>query len=452
MLDPAQQPKAVNDLEAEQSSSAISSDNRRGLKICLLGYRSNPYSGGQGIYIHYLSKALVDAGHSVDVISGEPYPQLDARVNLIKLPGLNLFESDNHVTALRPRHLLSYTDFFEWFSMLTGGFPEPYTFGRRLVRYFKQTKPEYDIVHDNQSLCYGVLKLQDDGIPVITTIHHPITSDLKIALGSEENWKLRLLIRRWHSFLRMQKSVVPRLNNLVTVSQASRVDIAAAFGIDQSRLKVVHNGIDTEVFKPMPEIKPNPLRIMVTASADAPLKGLSYLLKSFAMLLKERPALELVVLGKLNEDGDTIKLIDELGINKNLRFISGITTAEIVELYAEAAIVVVPSLYEGFGLPAGEAMACGKPVISTDGGALPEVVGDSGILIPTRDSSAITSAIEDLLDNPEKRLQLGRKARSRIVDLFSWKVAAEEIVTLYQSMLDETGKEEVRDRHVVRNN
>ncbi len=175
------------------------------LKICLLGYRSNPYSGGQGIYIRYLSKALVKQGHQVDVISGEPYPILDPGVNLIKLPGLNLFEADNHVTALRPRHLLSYTDFFEWFSMFTGGFPEPYTFGRRLVKYFRRHKPDYDIVHDNQSLCFGLLKLQNTGIPLVATIHHPITSDLHIALGNTDDWKLRLLIRRWHSFLGMQK-------------------------------------------------------------------------------------------------------------------------------------------------------------------------------------------------------------------------------------------------------
>jgi glycosyltransferase involved in cell wall biosynthesis len=402
--------------------------------------------------MRYLSKALVDAGHQVDVISGEPYPQLDDGVKLIKLPGLNLFESDNHVTALKPRHLLSYTDFFEWLSMLTGGFPEPYTFGRRLVQYFRKEKPDYDIVHDNQSLCYGVLKLQDDGIPIITTIHHPITSDLEIALGSEKSWKLRLLIRRWHSFLRMQKKVVPRLNNLVTVSKASQADIAKAFGISRSKLKVVHNGIDTNIFKPIPEIKTNPYRIMVTASADAPLKGLSYLLKSFSTLVEKHPQLELTILGKLNEDGDTIKLIDELGINKQLRFVSGITTEQIVELYAEAAIVVVPSIYEGFGLPAGEAMACGKPVISTDGGALPEVVGDSGILVPTRDSSAITAAIEDLLLNPEQQLKLGENARSRILELFSWKVAAEELISMYTSILDETDTKEVKEKNVIADN
>jgi glycosyltransferase involved in cell wall biosynthesis len=235
------------------------------------------------------------------------------------------------------------------------------------------------------------------------------------------------------------------------VSKASREDISSAFRIDQSKLKVVHNGIDTDVFQPMPEVQSNPLRIMVTASADAPLKGLVYLLKSFASLLKNHPQLELVVLGKLNEDGDTIKLIDELGISESLRFVSGISTAEIVKLYAEAAIVVVPSIYEGFGLPAGEAMACGKPVISTNGGALPEVVGDCGILIPTRDSAAITDAIEGLLANPKKGSELGKQARCRIVNLFSWKVAAEEIVTLYTSMLDEVDVKEVKDSHVTAN-
>ncbi len=416
------------------------------LHICILGYRSNPYSGGQGIYIHYLSKALVDAGHQVDVISGEPYPLLDERVKLIKLPGLNLFESRNHSLALRPRHLLSYTDFFEWFSMLTGGFPEPYTFGRRLVRFFKENKPAYDIVHDNQSLCFGVLKLQEEGIPVITTIHHPITSDLEIALSSAGSWKLRWLIRRWHSFLRMQKQVVPRLKHIVTVSKTSRADIASAFSIDPQKIDIVHNGIDTSVFKPLPDITRKPYRIMVTASADAPLKGLDYLLKAMALLIPEQPALELLVLGKLKEDGETRKLIEKLKIGKHLKFVSGIETEELVRLYAQATLVVVPSIYEGFGLPAGEAMACGVPVISTDGGALPEVVGNCGLIVPTRDETAIARAIDDLLGDPAKREQLGRKARARIVSLFSWQVAAKDMVDLYSRVLGrEVDRQEEQD-------
>ena len=401
------------------------------LHICLLGYRSNPYSGGQGVYIKSLSSALADMGLRVDVISGQPYPELDPRVNLIKLPGLNLFEADNHVTALRPRHLLSFTDFFEWFSMLTGGFAEPYTFGRRLVKYFKKHKPQYDIVHDNQSLSYGTLKLQRMGIPIITTIHHPITSDLKIALQSAKTWQHRLLIRRWHSFLRMQKKVVKQLEHVVTVSKASQVAIADAFAIPKDKIHVVHNGIDTERFKPNPNIRRKTSTIMTTTSADVPLKGLPYLLRAIALLADDMPDLKLNVLGKLQADGSTVKLIKKLGLCSRIRFFSGISTTEIADLYAQATIAVVPSIYEGFGLPAGEAMACSVPVISTDGGALPEIIGDGGIIVPAGDHLAIADAIRALLADEAGRQALATKARQRILRSFTWDKAAQDLLRLY---------------------
>ena len=422
-------------LAADQHPPVLRVAQEPKLKICLLGYRSNPYSGGQGIYIKFLSKALVDAGHSVDVISGEPYPELDDSVRLIKLPGLNLFEADNHVTALRPRHLLSYTDFFEWFSMLTGGFPEPYTFGRRLVQYFKQHRPDYDIVHDNQSLCFGTLQLQKMSVPIITTIHHPITSDLRIALQSAETWKLRLLIKRWYSFLKMQKRVVKQLDNLVTVSHASRRDIATDFAIAETKLNIIHNGIDTSVFRPIPAIEPDEFNVMATASADVPLKGLDYLIRAISILANEIPELKLTVLGKLKEDGKTAKLIRQLGLENRIHFYSGLSSQEIAELYAKASCAVVPSIYEGFGLPAGEAMACGVPVITTNGGALPEVVGDAGITVQTRDHIALADAIRTLLGDSNLRHTVAAKGRSRILELFSWEVAASDMVQLYREVV-----------------
>ena len=422
-------------LAADQRPPVLRVAQEPKLKICLLGYRSNPYSGGQGIYIKFLSKALVDAGHSVDVISGEPYPELDDSVRLIKLPGLNLFEADNHVTALRPRHLLSYTDFFEWFSMLTGGFPEPYTFGRRLVQYFKQHRPDYDIVHDNQSLCFGTLQLQKMSVPIITTIHHPITSDLRIALQSAETWKLRLLIKRWYSFLKMQKRVVKQLDNLVTVSHASRRDIATDFAIAETKLNIIHNGIDTSVFRPISAIEPDEFNVMATASADVPLKGLDYLIRAISILANEIPELKLTVLGKLKEDGKTAKLIRQLGLENRIHFHSGLTSQEVAELYAKASCAVIPSIYEGFGLPAGEAMACGVPVITTNGGALPEVVGDAGITVQTRDHIALADAIRTLLGDSNLRHTLAAKGRSRILELFSWEVAASDMVQLYREVV-----------------
>ena len=425
-------------LAADQPQPTLAPVEQQKLKICLLGYRSNPYSGGQGIYIKFLSKALVDAGHSVEVISGEPYPELDPRIRLIKLPGLNLFEAENHVTALRPVHLLSYTDFFEWFSMLTGGFPEPYTFGRRLVAHFKRHKPNYDIVHDNQCLSYGTLQLQQMGIPLVTTIHHPITSDLRIALASTSSWKLRLLIRRWHSFLGMQKKVVKKLRHIVTVSRASRADIATDFEISEAHIGIVHNGIDTVVFRPRPEVTREPFTVMATASADAPLKGLDYLLHAIAQLKDELPQIKLNVLGKLKEDGESSALIKKLGLDDQITFHSGLTSEEVSILYARATIAVVPSIYEGFGLPAGEAMACGVPVVSTDGGALPEVVGDSGIIVPTRRADKIAEAIKQLFSDENLRASLAEKGRQRILDNFSWEIAARDVVDVYRSVIGET--------------
>jgi len=419
-----------------ENLSAPLDQAKPGLKICLLGYRSAPFSGGQGIYIRYLSKALLDQGHQVDVISGPPYPDLDPGIRLIKLPSLNLYEEKSHIKALKVKHLLSYTDFFEWFAMLTGGFAEPYTFGRRLKKHFRKHKPDYDIVHDNQSLSYGTLSLQNQNIPLITTIHHPITSDLKIALANTEDWGMRLLIRRWHSFLRMQKKVVSQLQHIVTVSEVSRGDIAAAFGISAEKMNVVHNGIATDIFRPLPDVKRLAFRVMATASADQPLKGLKYLLKAISLLSDDYPELRLMILGKLKPGGETELLIQSLGIEDRLIFVSNISTELLVQYYAQAEIVVVPSIYEGFGLPAGEAMSCGVPVISTNGGALPEVVGDAGITIGIRDAEAIAEQIAYLFENPKVREKLSAAGRKRILEAFSWQVAAREMVKLYRSILN----------------
>lgn len=405
-----------------------------GKKICILGYRSHPYGGGQGIYIKYLSKALVEAGHQVDVISGQPYPQLDEGVRLIKMPGMNLFE--NGLASLRPHHLKSWTNIIEWSSKLTGGFAEPLCFGRRVNKYLKQYGHQYDLIHDNQSLSYGMLDIQKR-LPLVTTLHHPITSDLDIALNAATGVIERLLIKRWHSFLDMQAKVVKQLDHIVTVSERSRVDIAKAFGVPQDRIELVYNGIDTSVFKPMPHITKNPWRIMATASADAPLKGLRYLLEAYASLLSQYPQLELLVVGKPKPDGETQKRLCQLNIEQRVQFVSGISTDDLVAYYAEASMVVVPSLYEGFGLPAGEAMACGVPVISTNGGALPEVVGEAGLTVDTADSQAIADNIERLLNDKSLAEQLAHAGRERILKLFCWSVAAQQMSQYYQDVIDD---------------
>jgi len=403
------------------------------LRIALLGYRSQPFSGGQGVYLKYLSKALVEAGHAVDVISGPPYPHLDPRVKLIELPSLDLFA--NGLGSLRVHHLKSMTNIIEWISKLTGGFAEPYTFGRRAVKYLKENGHHYDLIHDNQSLSYGMLQIQEMGLPLVTTVHHPITSDLRIALSAAKSWYERLMIMRWHSFLTMQKRVVKQLRNIVTVSDCSRQDIARDFGIQPAGIGIVYNGIDTDEFAPMADVKRLPLRLMATASADAPLKGLRYLLRAYAQLLDKYPDLELLLVSKPKPGGKTERLIRYLGIGDKVQFVNGISTREMVRYYAQATIAVVPSVYEGFGLPAGEGMACGVPMVSTDGGALPEVVGDAGVIVPAKSVDALVHAIDELLQNPERRNELGVRGRERILDEFCWDVCARQMVAYYEQVL-----------------
>ncbi len=418
----------------EELQPSLAAVQGKALRICILGYRSHPYGGGQGIYIKYLSKALVDAGHKVDVISGQPYPHVDDRVNLIKMPGMNLFETG--LGSIRPKNLLSYADMFEWLSKLTGGFAEPYCFGYRVQQYLKKHGQSYDLIHDNQSLSFGMLKIQKQ-LPLVTTLHHPITSDLDIALNACDKWWERILIRRWHSFLSMQEKVVQGLDHVVTVSERSQVDIAKAFNIEEQGINLIYNGINVDEFRPHPHIQRNPMRLMATASADQPLKGLRFLLEAYASLLADYPALELLVIGKPKEGGDTEKLLKHLKLVDKVQFVTGISTEKMVEYYAEASIAVIPSVYEGFGLPAGEAMACEVPVVSTRGGALPEVVGNAGVLVPIKDSAAIAEAVKKLLDDPEYASELGKQGRQRIVETFCWNVAAETFTHYYHKVIAE---------------
>ncbi len=426
---------ASEPIRAEFRTPPAAGDTVRPLRIALLGYRSNPFSGGQGIYISALARALTDLGHSVDVISGPPYPQLDDDIPLVRIPSLDLYAVDNHVTALRPRHFRSLTDLGEYFSMLTGGFPEPWTFGRRLVKWMRTHGAGYDVVHDNQSLCHGLLELQRLGLPVVATIHHPIQRDREIALDHATGWRQRLLIRRWHAFIGMQEQVVRRLEHVVTVSSASRDDIASAFRVPAASIDVVHNGIDTDAFRPLPAIRRETELLMTVASADQPLKGLSHLLDALARLRRTRPKLRLLVIGRLREDSATGARIAELGLEDAVEFRSGLSREALVECYARATIAVVPSLYEGFGLPAGEAMACGVPVVSTRGGALPEVVGDAGALVPPGDGRALAEAIAGLLDDPARRAGLSARGRARVLAHFSWQVAARRMTAYYEEVL-----------------
>ena len=404
------------------------------LRILLPSYRSDPHTGGQGIYMRLISKALVDLGHHVDVISGPPYPELDPRLGLIKLPSLDMYARENPITCLNSEIIGNKTDLFEWWSHNWGGFPEPYTFGVRMADYMRDKIDQYDIMHDNQTLCYGMLDVRDMGLPVVGTIHHPITKDRRIDIAHAKWPWIKFLKWRWYSFLNMQIKVARALDPLIVVSDSTRRDVHKDFKIPMERMVRIHHGIDHELFTPQPHITRRKNRLMATASADVPLKGLIYLIRAYHMLLADHPDLELVVVGRLRE-GQTMDELNRLGIRNRVKFVSELSGEDIRDLYAEATIAVSPSVYEGFGFPAGEALSCGVPLVATDGGSLPEVVGDAGIIVPHSKPAALARAIDALLRDENRRDDMSVKARQHILDNFKWERCAREVVQLYRQTI-----------------
>jgi glycosyltransferase involved in cell wall biosynthesis len=416
------------------------------LKIALLSYRSNPHVGGQGIYLRHLSRELVELGHTVEVFSGQPYPELDPRVTLTKVPSLDLFAEPDPFRNPKLSELRDFVDVEEWARMRTGAFPEPLTFARRVIKVLAARAKDFDIVHDNQTLATPLLKIEKLGLPLITTLHHPISYDRRIELKAAHGIKKKFGLYRWYSFVKMQAKVAPRLRRILTPSESSRRDVATEFGVDPDRMRTILLGVD-EGFT-LPTAPRVPGRIIAMASADAPLKGIATLLEAFAKLRTERE-LELVLVTKPVSGGRTERVIDRLGIGDSVRFISGISDAELVDLMGSAEIACVPSLYEGFSLPTAELMACGTPLVASRAGAIPEVTGESGLaatLVSPGDVGELVAAIAELLDDPALRARYSAAGRARVQELFSWKAVALQVVAEYRETIDEFREEHHADR------
>ena len=341
------------------------------LRVALLSYRSKPHCGGQGIYIRHLSRELTNLGHEVEVFSGQPYPVLDPGVKLTEVPSLDLYREPDPFRVPKPREFRDLVDVEEFLTMCAAGFPEPKTFSTRVARLLRGRVDDFDIVHDNQVLGYGMLDIEKMGLPLITTLHHPITFDRRIDLADAATLRKKLTLRRWYGFLRMQGKVARRARRILTPSETSRRDIAADFGVDLARMQVILLGVDDGFVPPSkPRVKG---RILAMASADAPMKGIATLLEAFAKLRTERDV-ELVLVTKPTAGGRTEQLVRQLAIEDSVSFVSGISEAELVELMGSAEVACVPSLYEGFSLPTAELMACGTPLVVSRAGAIPEVV------------------------------------------------------------------------------
>ncbi|MGA0918638.1 MAG: glycosyltransferase family 4 protein [Ilumatobacteraceae bacterium] len=406
------------------------------LRIAYLTYRGKPHVGGQGIYTRHLTKALCDLGHSVEVLGGQPYPVLDERVPLTELRSLDLF--NDHYPGRFPAfwEFKSRYDFLETAVFSTGVFPEPLAFSARANHHLSKRLGEFDLVHDNQCLGWGIARLEQK-IPTIVTLHHPITRDRMLEMAAAPNAYRRWSIGRWYSFVRMQGKVASRMPRVVVVSENSIQDIHTDMGVDLDRMRLVPVGVDPELFRPLDGIARRPGHLITTASADVALKGLAYLLEAMAKLRADGRAVTLTIIGR-PKPGKSMDLIERYGLRDSIEFVSGVSDERIVELYAEAELAVVPSLYEGFSLPAIEAMCSGTPLVATDGGALPEVTGVDGETVfrcTAGDAGSLASTIASALDSADRREAVGAAGRQRVLERWTWRRCAELTVDQYREVL-----------------
>ena len=414
------------------------------LRVAFLTYRGKPHVGGQGVYTRHLTKALVDMGHQAEVLSGQPYPLVDDRVPLVELPSLDIY---NDYFPMRMPGLWELKDRWDWAEVTafsSGTFPEPLAFSLRAWDHLRGRRDDFDLVQDNQCLGYGLLLMERMGLPVLGTIHHPITVDRRLEMEHAESARQRWSKSRWYAFTKMQTRVARRLRRVITVSQSSYDDICRDHLVSPERLHIVPVGVDPDLFSPMPGVRRNQNQIISTASSDVAMKGQRYLLEALAKLRTEYPDLKLVMVGRLKEGSAAQRTIETLGLADAVEFVSGVSDGRIVELYNESACAVVPSLYEGFSLPAIEAMSATCPLVCTTGGAIPEVSGADGetcFAVDPGDSEALASGIRRVLQDPEAAERIGRAGRDRVIHRWSWRHTAERTIEHYRALLDERAAE-----------
>jgi glycosyltransferase involved in cell wall biosynthesis len=406
------------------------------VRIALLTYRGNMFCGGQGIYASYLAREWKRAGHDVHVFAGPPLPELEDGIPLHVIPNDNVFgqEWPDFFDRGSPFSLLKPLSLWELGVSRFGVFPEMQTFGIRLMRRWRKYQERYrfDVVFDNQCLSWGLLGIRAMGVPVVSVIHHPLHIDREADFTIDP--RLVKKIKRTLYFpLFMQERVAPRLDRIVTVSEASRAEIERYFGIPEKRIPVVYNGTDAELFRPHPEVEKETDLLFVGRTEDRK-KGIGTMLEALTHL-PDRVKLKIVD-GRIPADGLVPRLIRRFRLeNRVVLHKRLLDIDELVREYSSARIALVPSFFEGFGFPASEAMACGLPVVANAAGALPEVVGTDGRcgrLVPARSARAMADAIADILGTPGRAEAMGAAARHRVQTVFRWSDAAAKLVEVFE--------------------
>jgi len=406
----------------------------RPLRIALLSYRSKPHCGGQGVYVRHLSRELHVLGHHVEVFSGQPYPGLDPGPLLREIPSLDLYRDGDPFRTPHWKEYRGWPDVLETVMMWGGAFAEPLTFSLRALRALSARAAEFDVVHDNQGLGYGMLGVRRLGLPLVTSIHHPISVDKRIDLASVGRLT-RLSRQRWYGFVRMQARVARRVAGagpLITVSESSKRDICRDFGVPPGRVHIIPLGVDTKVFRPR-EAARVPGRIIAVASSDSAIKGVATLLRAVGKLATDRNV-HLIIVGK--PAPATERLAAQLSLGARITFTRGLDDEAFSALLASAEIAVVPSLYEGFSLPAVEHMASGTPLVASRTGALPEVTSDAAVLVRPGNDEELAAVLRRLHDSPAERAALAERALDRVRERFAWAAVARATAGQYQDAME----------------
>jgi len=415
----------------------------RKLRIAFVAYRGNMNSGGQGIYLWFLAREMARMGHDVHVLVGPPYPDAMPFGTVDELPNQQFWakwvldQTDQIVPHDRPLQVLSPLNLYELAASRIGFLPEPFAFSVRAFRRMAdlmRAGQQFDIVHDVQCLGYGLLGLKALGLPVVTTVHHPLTVDRRASFIRDETLKDAVGTMKFYP-IGMQAFVARRLDTVFTSSEVSGRQIVADFGVRPDRLRNVRNGLDVELFKPDPNVEKEEAGLLCVGRSTDPNKGIKTLIQSLA-LLPENVTLTLV--DDNSPDNQVREWASEVGVLDRLRLTGRVESDELIRLYQRATVVVVPSRYEGFGLPAVEAMACGTPVVATRAGALTEVMQltEGGVLADRDDPESLAAGVRTLLDNVEARMMMAKRGRERVVETLSWPRVAAATAEVYAELVD----------------
>lgn len=415
----------------------------RPLRIAYVAYRGNMNSGGQGIYLWFLAREMARLGHEVHVLVGPPYPDPMPFATVEELPNRQFWakwvlgQKDQIVPRQDPLQVLRPLNFYELAASRLGFLPEPFAFS---VRAFRQLTLQlrngqgFDLIHDVQCLGYGLLGLRALGLPVVTTVHHPLTVDRRASFIRDDNFNHALGTMKFYP-IGMQAFVARQLECVFTSSEVSALQIAQDFGVRPERIRNVRNGLDTELFSPDAKVEKDPVELLCVGRSADPNKGIATMVKALARLPSQ---VRLTLVDDDSPENQVRRWAREAGVEDRLRLTGRLESAELITLYRRAAIVVVPSRYEGFGLPAVEAMACGTPVVATRAGALPEVIEltGGGILAEPDDPDSLANAIGTLLESSETRELLAKRGRERVVETLSWPGVAAATADIYAEIVE----------------